>query len=115
MRNIHVVFRRNNSGTMDLFVNGVLATTDTNKTNWRMDGGAGYLGSNFAGSGDLATGALFGVASYDVALTDSDISDLYTAYHSAIPEMLGICFFSLGENIPYPPLQEGEKGGCYMF
>ncbi len=82
----HVVFRRNASGALDLFLNGAFVETDPNKSNWRMDGGIGYIGSNFDGTGDLAAGVMYGVASYDSALSDGDIASLYTAY-TAVPEV----------------------------
>ena len=84
-QDLHVVFRRNNdSGTMDLFVNGVYMETHADKTNWRMDGGPGMLGARSDGTTDVAHGTMFGVASYDVALTDQEIAGLYTAY--TVPE-----------------------------
>lgn len=79
---VHVVFRRNNdSGTIDLFVNGVYQDTDPNRTNWRLDGGAGWIGAgaNDNGQTDVPTGTVYGVASYDKALTDQEILDLYGA------------------------------------
>ena len=84
-QNVDVVFRRNSSGTIDMFINGVYAETDTNKTNWRMDGGVGIIGATFAGDADFALGTMYGVASYDVALTDTDIYNLHSAY-TAVPE-----------------------------
>lgn len=80
-QDIHVVFRRNNdSGTMDFFLNGVFIETHVDRSNWRMDGGMGMLGSRSDGITDVATGAMYGVASYDTALTDLEIADLYHAY-----------------------------------
>ncbi len=94
-QDVHVVFRRNNdSGTIDMFINGVYAETNTNKTNWRMDGGAGMIGATFAGNADFALGTMYGVASYDKPLSDTEISNLHNAF-TAIPEpstvgMLGL-------------------------
>jgi hypothetical protein len=74
---VQVVFRRNNDGgTIDLFVNGAYMETDTNKTNWRQDGGAGTLGMNNVG-GDVPTGVIYAVGTYDVALTNQQIYNLF--------------------------------------
>ncbi len=75
---VHVVFVRNADGTMDLYINGVFAETDTHKTDWRMDGGLGKLGANTAGV-DVPTGILYGVASYDTPLNPTQIANLYNA------------------------------------
>jgi hypothetical protein len=94
-QDIHVVFRRNNDGgTIDLFVNGAFMETDTGKTNWRMDGGPGKLGSRSNGTTDVATGTMYGVASYDVALSNQQIADLYTAY--TVPEPSALMLVGLG-------------------
>ena len=94
-QDIHVVFRRNNDGgTIDLFVNGAFMETDTGKTNWRMDGGLGKLGSRSNGTTDVATGTMYGVASYDVALSNQQIADLYTAY--TVPEPSALMLAGLG-------------------
>ncbi|WP_235203294.1 LamG-like jellyroll fold domain-containing protein [Sulfuriroseicoccus oceanibius] len=100
-QDVHVVFRRNddggNGGSMDIFVNGVYAETDVNKTNWRMDGSVGWLGSNHQGNNDFAEGQMYGVASYDVALTDQEISDLYSAFSTdTVPEPSSTALLGLG-------------------
>ena len=94
-QDVHAVFRRNNSGTIDLFINGTYAETDTNKTNWRMDGGSGIIGATFAGDADFALGYVYGVASYDVALSDTAITGLYNAY-AAVPEPTMLPLLALG-------------------
>ncbi|QQL46388.1 PEP-CTERM sorting domain-containing protein [Sulfuriroseicoccus oceanibius] len=94
---VHVVFRRNNDGgTMDLFVNGAFVEQHGAKTNWRMDGGVGTLGANWNNNADFATGDMFGVASYDVALSDAEIGNLYAAYAVAVPEPSSTALLGLG-------------------
>ncbi|MFC4994913.1 LamG-like jellyroll fold domain-containing protein [Rubritalea tangerina] len=94
-QDVHVVFRRNNSGTIDLFLDGAYVETDTGKTNWRMDGGLGMLGARSNGTTDVATGDMHGVASYDTALSNAEISNLYAAF-TAIPEPSSISLLGLG-------------------
>lgn len=93
-QDVHAVLRRNNGGTMDLFINGALVETDDQKTNWRMDGGSGYIGSSTNGTTDPATGTVYGVASYDTALSNAEITTLYNAY--AVPEPSIAALLSLG-------------------
>lgn len=84
-QDVHVVLRRNNdSGTLDFFVNGVFAETESTKTNWRQDGGNGFIGSANNGTTDAANGIIYGVASYDAALSNEDVVALHAAY--TVPE-----------------------------
>jgi len=92
---VHVVLRRNNnSGTMDLFVNGAYMETEATKTNWRMDGGTGFLGAGRAIDRDVMTGTIYAVGTYDVALTDQQIADLAVAV--GIPEPATMVLLGLG-------------------
>lgn len=95
-QDVHVVLRRNNdSGTLDLFVNGTLAETEASKTNWRQDGGDGYIGSTNNGTGDAANGTFYGVASYDQPLTNQQVADLYSAF-TLVPEPSSTALLGLG-------------------
>ncbi len=93
-QDVQVVFRRNNDGgTIDVFVNGVYMETDTNKTNWRQDGGVGMLGANNVGV-DVASGKIYAVGTYDVALTDAEILGLAAA--AGVPEPATMVLLGLG-------------------
>lgn len=83
-QDVHVVFRRNSNGEMDLFLDGAFKEVHEDKTNWRMDGGGGRLGSRSNGTQDVATGRMWAVASYDVPLTNEEIGNLYDAF-AAVP------------------------------
>ena len=92
----HVVYNVRADGLMELYVNGVSQGTSTRNTPgaWVLTGGAGKIGST-RGGGDVATGMMFGVASYDGELSSSDISGLYSAY-SAVPEPSSTALLGLG-------------------
>ena len=95
-QDVHIVLRRNDdSGTLDFFINGALAETEGTKTNWRQDGGNGFIGSANNGTGDAATGTVFGVASYDEPLTNQQISDLYSSF-TIVPEPSSAALLGLG-------------------
>lgn len=95
-QDVHVALRRNNdSGTLDFFLNGVYIETESTKTNWRQDGGVGYIGSANNGTGDAAVGTVYGVASYDAPLTDQEIAGLYSAFTS-VPEPSSAALLGLG-------------------
>ncbi|MCH7225498.1 LamG-like jellyroll fold domain-containing protein [Haloferula sp. A504] len=85
---VHVVFVRRSNGEMDMYINGIFAETHAAKTNWRMDGGQGMLGARSTGTSDLATGSMFGVASYDTALSAGQIASLYNAFSSSASNSL---------------------------
>ena len=91
----HVVFVRNGDGTMDMYLNGNSPERMVGKTNWRLDGGPGYIGSGAGGTGDLASGTAFAVASYSTALTGTDVTNLYNAY-VAVPEPAGVAVAATG-------------------
>ncbi|QQL46276.1 PIG-L family deacetylase [Sulfuriroseicoccus oceanibius] len=81
-QDLHVIFRRNDDeGTIDLFVNGAYVETHADKGDWRLDGGWGYIGSSSSSTQDVPTGRVYGVASYDAALSDQEIAALYNAYN----------------------------------
>ncbi len=85
---VHVVWRQNGDGTvipgqttagsMNLFVNGVDLGNwdDPPYNNWWMNGGAGYLGGSLTHSA-FVKGTVYGVATYDHALSDAEIAALY--------------------------------------
>ncbi|MFD2160275.1 PIG-L family deacetylase [Rubritalea tangerina] len=83
----HVVFRRNNdSGTMDLFIDGVFVERHGAKSDWRLDGGGSHLGSFPNGSTDVSTGHMLAVASYDQALSNQEIHALYGSYLGSLSD-----------------------------
>ena len=75
----HVVFVTQ-GGHQELFINGVSQGNDDRAGGWWTTGGSGKLGSNSSGVGDVPLGTIYGVASYNGALTPQAVSDLYGAY-----------------------------------
>jgi len=69
--------------------------TEGTKTNWRQDGGNGYLGSGNNGTLDAATGTVLGVASYDQPLSNQEVSDLYASF-TTVPEPSAAALLGLG-------------------
>ncbi len=79
-QDVHMVWRRNNDTTMDVFINGVFIEKESVRgSSWRMDGGEGFIGCGDNLTSGVPTGNMFGVASYDQALTNSQIAALYEA------------------------------------
>lgn len=69
----HITYVWNGSGTMKLYVNGVLAGTNAGVTAaFGLPTGAGRLGAN-PGNGEGMTGTIYRVTCYDAVLGDSDI------------------------------------------
>ncbi len=75
-RQAHVVFVRNSDSTIDLYVNGEHAENTTTNFSFSLGGGIGNLGANQVGI-DVPTGDIYGVATYDVALNATAISNLF--------------------------------------
>ncbi len=73
---VHVVWRENGDGTVNLFVNGVDLGASSYSNFW-LNGGVGTLGG-LAGDG-FVTGTVYGVGTYDRALTGAEITDLFNA------------------------------------
>ena len=72
--------------TFNLYVNGAFVGQDSAAGNWRIYGGAGNLGSAVSTSTDALTGSVLGVATFNRALTASEVQANYTAFTTAIPE-----------------------------
>lgn len=68
-----------------LYLNDTLVGTDTRGAAWRIWGGTGTLGSGSTLPTDGANGQIFGVATYNRALTSSEIAANYASF-AAVPE-----------------------------
>jgi len=79
-------------GHQELFLNGVSQGIDTRVGGWWTTGGEGLLGSHSNGINDVPIGDIFGVASYDRALTGAEI----VALNNAIPEPATMALLGLG-------------------
>jgi len=87
----HGVFVNNADGTQEIFVNGVSQGLNSRMSGWYTTGGAGYLAQTSWGV-DVPIGNIFGVASYDRALTGAEIG----ALNNAIPEPATMALLGLG-------------------
>jgi hypothetical protein len=83
----HICFVNQVNGHYDLYINGVLAGSETNHY-WVSNGGSGMLGGSSSGGG-VPSGKVLAVASYNRALTASEISALYAALP---PRRISIAF-----------------------
>ena len=79
-------------GHQELFLNGVSQGIDTRVGGWWTTGGEGLLGSHSNGTADVPIGDIFGVASYNRALTGAEI----VALNNAIPEPATMALLGLG-------------------
>jgi N-acetyl-beta-hexosaminidase len=70
---VHVIWRENGDGTVNLFVDGVDLGASSYSNFW-LNGGVGTLGG-LAGEG-FVTGTVYGIATYDRALTAAEIDAL---------------------------------------
>jgi len=75
----HVVFVNLPTGNQELYINGVSQGLDTRGGGWWTTGGAGFLGQTSWGA-DVCVGTIYGVASYNRALSAVEVSSLYDSY-----------------------------------
>jgi len=78
-------------GHQELFLNGVSQGIDSRSGGWWTTGGEGFLGQTSSGA-DVPIGMMFGVASYDRALTGAEIG----ALNNAVPEPATMALLGLG-------------------
>ena len=78
-------------GHQELFLNGVSQGIDTRSGGWWTTGGEGFVGQTSWGA-DVPIGTIFGVASYNRALTGAEIG----ALNNAIPEPATMALLGLG-------------------
>ncbi len=80
---VHVVFVNRTDGQYEIFINGVSMGTDTRGGDWMTNGGLGRLGCmQLVGSNDnidVCSGTIYAVATYDRALTATEITELFLA------------------------------------
>lgn len=74
-----------NANTWTLYINGVSVGQDSEPNQWRINGGAGILGSGKNLTTDATNGAIMGVATYNRALTAGEVLANYNAL-AAVPE-----------------------------
>lgn len=74
-----------NAAAWTLYIDGVSKGTDSAGALWRLVGGAGTLGSAASLTSDRVSGTISGVATYNRALSASEVLANYQAY-SAVPE-----------------------------
>ena len=87
----HAVFVNYPDHTQEIFVNAVSQGFNTRTSGWYTNGGEGFLGSTSWGA-DVPIGTIFGVASYNRALTGAEIG----ALNNAVPEPATMALLGLG-------------------
>lgn len=95
---IDVVFVRRADGLIDMYINGAFVETDTNRNNWRLDGGIGTIGSGENLNTDVPIGTVYAVASYDKPLGATEVAALYSSY-TAVPEPSSLALVGLGAGL----------------
>ena len=87
----HAVFVNKPDGTQELYINGVSQGLNSRMSGWYTTGGVGTIGSTSWGA-DVPVGDVFGVASYNRALTGQEVA----ALTNAVPEPATMALLGLG-------------------
>lgn len=93
----HVVFVNRADNKMELYINGVSQGTSTRDGGWVTNGGTGTIGSAKANTAqDTLSGTVYGVASYNTAISSADVTTLYNAWVAPVPEPSSTALLGLG-------------------